>query len=318
MHDIELTHKRTGWKYRIILSLYNVSKSELNRWGKEADKPITVRLVIKNPCTLLNEEIKAVIAYRTANDENRALWYKKLTWKMNDEDIVYISESSVYRILLKNKLLGRVFKENDGASDEFANKPTHIHQHWHIDIAYVIIRGMHYYLIIIIDGYSRYLLSWQLMTDMTGISVDLFVQKTLEQHPGTTPMVIHDNGVQFISRDFKLLLKNHGCIDVPTKVKHPETNGKAERMIGLIRQEALRPNSPAYFTEAEKVIDVYVNQYNNERLHAGIKFLKPFDVFIGRDNDILAARERKLQKAKEKRIAVNKELNKSLRKAVPT
>lgn len=239
------------------------------------------------------------------------MWYRKLTWKMIDEDVAYLSESSVYRILSENRLLGKEFKENDGAEKEYENKPQRVHEHWHTDIAYVVIRKIHYYLILLIDGYSRYLLSWELMTDMMGLSVELFILKTREKYPGERPKVIHDNGSQFISNDFKSLLENNNCINIPTRIRHPETNGKAERMIGLIRQEALRPNSPSYFEEARTVIEDYVYYYNNERLHAGIKFLKPVDVFNGNDIEILKGRQEKLNQARKKRIQFNTSINRN-------
>ena len=106
-----------------------------------------------------------------------------------------------------------------------------------------------------LDGYSRYILSWELMTDMTGKSVELFTQRTLDKYQGANPMIIHDNGSQFISLDFKRILFENSCIDVPTTVKHPETNGTIERLIGLTRQEALRVNSPSYYGEAQRVIE---------------------------------------------------------------
>jgi putative transposase len=239
------------------------------------------------------------------------MWYRKLTWKMIDEDVVYLSESSVYRILRENKLLGRVFKENDGAKKEYENKPERIHEHWHTDIAYVVISRIHYYLILMIDGFSRYLLSWELMTDMMALSVELFTLKTLEKYPGFRPKIIHDNGSQYISNDFKNLLLNNNCIDIPTRVRHPETNGKAERMIGLIRQEALRPNSPSYYEEARRTIEDYVDIYNNHRLHSGIKYLKPVDVFYENDKKILDERQLKLSQAKKKRIQHNTMINRN-------
>ncbi len=77
---------------------------------------------------------------------------------MIDEDIVCLSESSIYRILRHFKLLGKAFKENDGALKEYENKPKHVHHHWHTDIAYVILGGIHYYLIYIylMDSHGSY------------------------------------------------------------------------------------------------------------------------------------------------------------------
>jgi transposase InsO family protein len=270
-----------------------------------------------NPCAILVEEIQLVIAYRTASDRNRNLWYKKLTWEMVDKGIVSLSESTVYRILYREKLLGKAFKEKGDAGDEYAHKPEHVHHHWHIDIAYVVIARVSYYLVLIVDGYSRYLLSWELMTDMTGLSVELFTQATLERYPGVNPMIIHDHGPQFVTGDFKGLLRNSDCIDVPTRIKHPETNGKVERLIGVVRQEALRPGSPAHYAEARKILDQYVEYYNHERLHAGIRFLRPVDVFTGKGEEVLAVRREKLQEAKKKRIEKNVEMNAKLREAIP-
>jgi len=71
----------------------------------------------------LDEEIDAVIAYRTKSDEHREMSYKKLTYMMIDEDIVYLSESSVYRILKKSCLLGPLYKEKGDASFNISN-PT--------------------------------------------------------------------------------------------------------------------------------------------------------------------------------------------------
>jgi len=84
------------------------------------------------------------------------------------------------------------------------------------------------------------------------------------------------------------------CTNVLTRMKHPETNVKAERFAGLIRNEALRPNSPAYYGEGIKVIEKFIDEYNNNRYHAAIGYLKPVDVFHGRGPAILAERREKL------------------------
>ena len=47
-----------------------------------------------------------MIEYRTSSDERKVMSHKKLTYMMIDEDIVYLSASSVYRILKNHRLLG--------------------------------------------------------------------------------------------------------------------------------------------------------------------------------------------------------------------
>ena len=155
------------------------------------------------------------------------------------------------------------------------------------------------------------------MTDMSSASVEIFTQKTIDMYSEARPMVIHDNGSQFISHDFKKILFENNCTDVPTRMKHPETNGKAERFVGLIRSEALRPKSPSYFGEGVKVIEKYVDEYNNRRYHAGIGYLKPADVFHGRGPEILAERRRKLKQARKERFERNTALNGILMEGLP-
>ncbi len=305
MEAIEITIRRTGWKRAEVMRLFGISPSQVSRWRSEKKS----RPCLVYPFRILSQEIEKVLAYRTSSEDNRDLGYRKLTWKMIDEDIVYLSESSIYRILRQFKLLGRAFKENDGALKEYEYKPKYVHHHWHTDIAYVILGGIHYYLIFMLDGFSRFILHWELMTDMSAMSVEMFTQKTIDKYSEARPMVIHDNGSQFISHDFKRILFENNCTDVPTRMKHPETNGKAERLVGLIRSEALRPSSPSYYGEGVRVIEKYVDEYNNRRYHAGIGFLKPVDVFYGRGPAILAERRRKLKQARLKRFEVNTELN---------
>lgn len=308
-----MTVNRTGWKRRDVMRRFGISLSQISRWSREK----TSRPCLIYPFHVLDKEVQKVIAYRTITEENRDLGYRKLTWKMVDEGVVYLSESSIYRILRQFKLLGRAFKENDGALKEYKNKPKYVHHHWHTDIAYVILSGIHYYLIFMLDGFSRFLLHWELMTDMSSMSVEMFTQKTIDTYPEARPMVIHDNGSQFISHDFKRILFENNCTDVPARIKHPETNGKAERFVGLIRSEALRPNSPSYYGEGVKVIEKYVDEYNNRRYHAGIGYLKPVDVFYGRGPAILAERRAKLKQARQERFERNTELNSILLEGLP-
>jgi len=305
MKDIETIKEMTEWSRQSIIKAFGITRQRLNRWEKEPEpsSPLTRNI----PTRILDEEEESVCSYRTLDNDNRELGYRKFTWKMVDNDIAYMSESAAYRILKRFSLLGKAFKPHDGALKEYESKPKGVHHHWHTDLAYVKLSGEHYYLVFLMDGFSRYILGWELMSDMLSTSVEFFTLRIIEKYPEAHPMIIHDNGVQFISYEFKNILSENNCIDVPTRIRHPETNGKAERFVGLVRQEALRPKSPAYYSEAIKVIGQYVDEYNNHRYHAGIKFLKPVDVFEGRAEQILNERKKKLANAREYRININKQ-----------
>ncbi|MGC8685911.1 MAG: transposase, partial [bacterium] len=169
----------------------------------------------------------------------------------------------------------------------------------------VKIRDNYYFLIMVLDGYSRFLLGWELMTDMLSSSVQLFIQKVKEKYPDARPMLIHDNGSQFISNDFKGLITRLQIHQVFTRRNHPQTNGKIERMNKTVKDEAIRVNRPVSYQEAIDILHEYEYIYNYQRLHAGIKFVRPADVFFGRQEDVLRARKEKIQRARMERIIQN-------------
>lgn len=227
---------------------------------------------------------------------------------MVDENIAHLSESKVYDILSEHgKLAGWNKLDHGDTKKEYQHKPKHPHHHWHTDIAYVKLGGVFYFLIMMLDGYSRYMLDWELMTDMLGGSVEMFVQRVKEKYPHAKPKLINDNGSQFISLEFKKLLHKLEIQQVFTRRNHPQTNGKIERLNGTVKQEAIRPNSPQSYQEAWEILNKYNLEYNHQRLHAGINYLRPADMFFGRGQQVLTERKEKIETARSFRKQKNLE-----------
>lgn len=305
VNDLNIQRARTGYPIEQLLRLYGISPSTYYGWFN-GDKSVKTERPkrSKNYMALLPEEIKAVQNFRFENPEEG---YRKLTWMMVDQNIAFITEISVYRLLKRLNILSMGIS-GDKADKEYKDKPFFVHHHWHTDIAYIKIRGVFYYLIMMLDGYSRFLLNWELMTDMTEFSVSLFVQETREKYPERKPLLIMDNGTQFISKDFKDMLSEIDLHPVHTKRNHPQTNGKIERLNGTVKTEAIRKNSPVTHKEACSILNDYQYRYNYQRLHAGIQYLRPADVFFGRDKQLLNERKMKILVARQNRVAKNKAL----------
>jgi transposase InsO family protein len=303
INDIKVQRKRTGLSLARILKLYGITKSSYYSWFDE-------NWDLKQPAPrqpintgILPEEIQRVLAYR---NEHRDVGYRKLTWMMNDAGVAYLSESSVYHILSAHKMLyGWDSVDKTDTVKEYKHKPQHVHHHWHTDIAYIKIMDNYYYLIMLVDGYSRFLLGWELLTDMRSRSVQLFVQRVKEKYPDVRPMLINDNGSQFISNDFKGLITRLQIHQVFTRRNHPQTNGKIERLNKTVKDEAIRVKRPGSYQEAIEILQDYEYFYNYQRLHAGIRFLRPADVFFDRQDDVLRVRKENLQRARLERIMQN-------------
>ena len=76
--------------------------------------------------------------------------YRRCTYMMIDQDVVYASPATVYRVL---KAAGAMRKWNNSPTKKGTGfkQPLEPHQHWHMDVAYVRISGIYYYLISILN-----------------------------------------------------------------------------------------------------------------------------------------------------------------------
>jgi transposase InsO family protein len=180
-------------------------------------------------------------------------------------------------------------------------QPTRPHEHWHIDISYLNIQGTFYYLCSILDGYSRFLVEWDIRESMTEQEVEILLQRARERFPDAKPRIISDNGPQFIARDFKQFVRLSGMTHVRTSPYYPQSNGKLERFNQSIKVECIRPKTPLSMEDARRVVTDYVRRYNTVRLHSAIGYITPLDKLEGRAEQILAARDAKLQAARQGR-----------------
>jgi putative transposase len=219
-----------------------------------------------------------------------------------DADIVAVSPTSVYRVLRTAGLLGRWNAKPSRKGEGFV-QPIGPHEHWHIDVSHLNICGTFYYLCSILDGFSRYVVHWEIRESMTEADVEIILQRARELFPDARPRIISDNGPQFIARDFKEFIALCGMTHVRTSPYYPQSNGKLERYHRTIKADGIRPNTPLSLDDARRIVSRFVNHYNTVRLHGAIQYITPADKLAGRAKAILAARDAKLAAAREARKA---------------
>ena len=175
--------------------------------------------------------------------------------------------------------------------------PLRAHEHWHVDVSYINLGGTFYYLTSLLDGYSRFIVHWEIRESITERDVETIVQRVLEQHPNQKPRIISDNGPQFIARDFKEFIRVAGITNVRTSPHYPQSNGKLDSWHGSLKSECVRPAGLNSLCEAAKRITTYVEYYNNRRLHSALNYLTLADRLVGLEEIIFAERDRKLEEA---------------------
>ena len=247
-------------------------------------------------------EKKAIVDF---HDRHPLEGYRRLTFMMLDADVVAVSPSSVYRVLKQAGRLDRHWQKPSKKGTGFV-QPIGPHEHWHVDMSYVNVAGTFYFLTTILDGYSRFIVHSELRERMTECDTEIVIQRAKEKHPEERPRIISDNGPQFIAKEFKEFIRISGMTHVRTSPYYPQSNGKLERWHGSLKRECIRPAAPQSVDEARRRVTAYGEHYNSVRLHGAIGYLTPADKLAGRERQIWAARDAKLEAARERRTAARR------------
>jgi transposase InsO family protein len=251
---------------------------------------------------LTEAERQAIIDYYR---DNPLEGYRRLAYMMMDEDVVAASPSSIYRVLADAGLLSR-WNRNPSKKGKGFVQPLKPHEPWHIDVSYINICGTFYYMCSILDGFSRYIVAWDIRESMTEADVEIIVQRALEKFPDARPRIISDNGPQFVSKDFKEFIRIAGYTHVRTSPHYPQSNGKVERYQKTIKGTCIRVRTPLSLADCIRLVEEFVEHYNNRRLHSAIGYVTPKDKIEGKAETILAARDAKLAAARDARRALRK------------
>jgi putative transposase len=248
----------------------------------------------------LPEERQAVIDHALAHPKDG---YRRLAWQMIDQDVAYLSESAVYRILDSENLLCRWALPNRKGGDA-PPRPTAPHQRWHTDIMHLRLGDTWYFLVSFIDAYSRFLLHWRLLPNMCAEAVTLAQLEALEKYPGARPEIVSDRGSQYTSREFRKLIERFELKHILCRVAHPQSNGIIERYHRSTRGP-LREELPENYLAALDVITIWGNDYNEHRLHAALRHIEPAEYFRGDPERRMNERRAKLERARLQRRQAN-------------
>lgn len=269
-----------------------ISRSSFYRWRSRLRNKIKAKPQAWN--RLLDEEIATVL--RKA-DEKPALSSRELTFQLMDYEFISVSESSVRRILRAHGLLPRQAPELAPAAKEFHHKTKHPNELWQSDATRFFIPDWgHYWLVSVLDDFSRRILAWDLVPNVQTPSLVDVIQQAVEATgmdkapPVKKPALLTDNGSGYISHAMEDFLRFHAVKHIRTRAHHPQTNGKIERWHRTAKDEItlIVHTSPDQLWEA---ISRFVNYYNSERYHEALKNVTPDDVYFGRREGILRRRE---------------------------
>jgi len=295
---------------RKTLRELDIPKSTYYRWLRRKDhqrledhagsgKPTWNRLTF--------QEVHYVLS---AAREMPELSCRQLAAWITDNQGFSVSESTVYRILRREGLVKSPEMQLK-AGKEYHRKTTGPHQMWATDASYFRVIGWgYYYLVTVLDDYSRFILAHKLQRDMTSDSFIEVVKEAVDRTGMDQVAVtdrtrlLSDNGPGYVSRAFRDYLGMVGIKHILATPFHPQTNGKLERYHRTLKLDV---NQVTYELPAdlEAAIAAFVSYYNYRRYHKALGNVTPSAVLKGRREEILQRRKEVQAQTIERRRRYN-------------
>jgi len=294
--------RRTEIPQRRFVSWIGISRSKYYAWRQRYGKVNEHNREVPRDHWLEEWERQAIIDF---HGQHPLDGYRRLTFMMLDADVVAVSPSTTYRVLRSAGLLDRWNPKPSKKGTGFV-QPDRPHAHWHIDVSYLNLGGTFYYLCSVLDGYSRFIVHWEIRESMREPDVETILQRAREQYPKVTPRIISDNGPQFIARDLRTFIRICGMTHVRTSPYYPQSNGKIERWHKTLKATTIRPGQPGTIEEARALVGAFVTEYNERRLHSAIGYVTPRTKLEGGETEIFALRDARLEAARERRRRARK------------
>ena len=280
---------------RKIMAESGIPKSTYYRWrARQRQGRLEDRSHGDRSWNALRRQEKTVVL--DVANEYTNLSSRQLSAWITDHKGFSVSESTVYRIL-KSEGLVKSPEMKLAAGKEFHTKTRGPHQMWATDASYFRVVGWgFYYMVTVMDDFSRFILSWKLKLDMTSESFIDVIQDAVDL-TGMTEVslddrtrLLSDNGPGYVSRAFGDYMRLVGIRHILASPYHPQTNGKIERYHQSIKRDV---NQTVYDVPGnlEVAISDFVSYYNYRRYHKALGNVTPADVLHGRREEILQKRK---------------------------
>jgi transposase InsO family protein len=244
--------------------------------GKPGAKPS--QMTMKLDGSWVDNQQVVISIQSLLNVEFNALGYEYIAHELKKEYV--INKKKVYRLMQEsNLLLGKVIRP--AGKREFvkfkrieATKPLE-YLCWDIKFVWVQGERRNYYLLSVIDVFSRKILAWLFQGSIRQLDLINLLRRINLTHELKGVILRNDNGSQFIARSVRNFLKSSEVKQEFTHVATPEENSYIEAFHSILEHDLIERNEFESYYEAKEMLERYFSHYNYHRLHRSIGFVTP-------------------------------------------
>jgi transposase InsO family protein len=285
--------------------LLGVTLRTLERWEKAGavDQRKGAQREVANKLT---EEEKEMILITVNNPEYCDLPPCQIVPRLADKGIYIASESSIYRILReKRQLAHRGATAPAKRKRPMPHEATGPNQVWSWDITYLPsqVRGMYFYLYMIMDIFSRKIVGWSIHdTQDSEYAANLIRQACLDENVNRDQLVLHsDNGSPMKGATMLAMLEKLGVVPSFSRPSVSDDNPFSEALFKTAKYHPTFPVTAKFemISDARSWAIKFVAWYNNVHMHSGLKFITPAQRHTRDDVGIMRNRQYVYQMAKE-------------------
>jgi len=283
-----------------------ISLRTLQRWQKdpgEGDQRAGPNSV---PANSLSEAEKMLVVAVATSPQFRDLSPAQIVPILAEAGVYIASEASFYRILRQQKLL----RHRSSARPARHSHPkeyvaTAPNQVWSWDITYLksSVKGKFYYLYLVVDIFSRMIVGWAIHEEESAeLAGNLIVEACLRYGVDPNTLILHsDNGGPMKGATMLATLQWLGIVPSFSRPSVKDDNAFSEALFRTLKYRPEYPSAPfESLEEAQIWVTGFVQWYNFEHRHSGIRFLTPASRHYGEEESILKKRKEVYEEARKR------------------
>jgi putative transposase len=220
-------------------------------------------------------------------EHKRRYGYRRVSAELRRRGML-VNHKRVWRLMREDRLLGVprkafvVTTESDHELEVYLNlasrmKLSGVNQLWVADITYLRLHREWVFLAVILDGFSRRVVGWELDRTLAArLPIAALKQAITERQP--PPGVVHhsDRGVQYACGDYVAVLRQHGMIPSMSRPANPYDNASCESFMKTLKCEEIYAHQYRDLDHLRENIAEFIDSYYNRvRLHSALGYRPP-------------------------------------------